>query len=462
MPTPSVDVGPALLALLEIWREVVEAFVRSNGTELDPHQTMRVAVHLLDQTPADRPPDLHDLFDQVQASAFAQRDVRAALTRLLDSDSHLRAACRTTWGMASALQNLALDDVVRGLNPDSPLPNIEPLAEALVQRLFETDYRRGAFFHAYNVDMVDSELKLPMPGVHLVQLSEHDTARLVNEATPTSNLHHEGLGNTFVRVVDAGASDDWAWLRERWDDAGRVVRVLQYLKYGIADLDWAALHFEPDWVNEIRKYGIYMLGRPRRDVQAARFTLDAAEQARFVQYLTFYLVHLGEIDDMGSELRKASSIAGRYYESHHSRISLEDQLIDLVISLEALFSPESELRFRIAQRGALLVGADPDSRRRIFRLLRRAYDARSSLVHGAESPFEAGGFSEPELRALGEQVRVAILRMLTLHMRGHRDRPNVLGWLDDAALDSDRQQELLRKSDFEQYLTERDTPRSGS
>jgi hypothetical protein len=246
MPTPSVDVGPALLALLEIWREVVDAFVRSNGTELHPHQTMSVAVHLLDQTPADRPPELHDLFDQVQASAFAQRDVRAALTRLLDSDSHLRAACRTTWGMASALQNLALDDVVRGLNSDSPLPNIEPLAEVLVQRLFETDYRRGAFFHTYNVDMVDIELKLPMPGVHLVRLSEHDAALLVNEATPTSNLHREGMGNTFVRVVDAGASDDWAWLRERWDDAGRVVRVLQYLKYGIADLDWAALHFEPD------------------------------------------------------------------------------------------------------------------------------------------------------------------------------------------------------------------------
>ena len=428
------------------------AFVRSDGTELHPHQAMSVAVHLLDQTPPDPSADLNNLINHIQASAFAQRHVGLALTHLLESDPHLKAACRTAWGMASALENLALDNAVQ--TPDSPPPSIESLEEELLQRLFEAEYRRGAFLHAYNVDITGGELALPMPGFHLIQLSEQDMAKLTNEPTPTSSLHRQGTGNTFVRIVNTGTDDDWTWLRETWSSATSVLRVLKYLKYGIVDLDWAALHFEPDWVNQIRKYGINMLGRPRWDVQAERFTLDATEKARFVQFLTFYLAHLSEIDDMNSDLRKAISIAGNHYESHHTRMSLEDQLIDLVISAEALFSSGSEISFRIAQRAALLLGPNPDRRRSIFGLLRRAYSARSSLVHGAA--IQQGQFPEEDLRALGEELRVAILRLLTLHMRSHRNRADVLAWLDDAALDPDRQQEVLLESDFERYLVEHD------
>jgi hypothetical protein len=173
--------------------------------------------------------------------------------------------------------------------------------------------------------------------------------------------------------------------------------------------------------------------------------------------MTFYAAHLPEIDDMRSDLRKATAIAGNYYESHHGRTSFEDKLIDLVISLEALFSPgrEGELRFRIAQRGALLLGTDVAERHRMFTLLRRAYDARSALVHGGDNPFQTGKFTADELTALGEAVRVAILRLLTLHMRGYRKREAILVWLDECALDPERRQELIDEADFGKYLIER-------
>lgn len=87
-------------------------------------------------------------------------------------------------------------------------------------------------------------------------------------------------------------------------------------------------------------------------MQPTRFTLDVSDQTVFLEYLAFYVAHLPEIDDMGSDLRKATSIAGNYYESHHGRTTSEDKLVDLVISLEALFSPAARASSDFASRSA--------------------------------------------------------------------------------------------------------------
>jgi len=460
MPTPSPDVLPALRQVVEIWKDVVERFVQADGRTLDPESAMSVAVTLLDQQQQQRSSEYDELVAEIEASPLAARDIRTALARLLQSDSHLQLTCGTTWRMASALEKLRLDSLSRNVTL-STLPNTDDIVTELMARLFETDYRRCAFFHVYNVAMSEKEIVLPMPEAHLLRLTEADAAQLVNEPTQSSRLHRESTGNAFIRIVDSGAGDDWVWLTERWKDAYNVVRILRFLKSGTVDLDWAGLHFFPSWVNEVRKYGISLLGRPRWDVQAQRFDFGVAEHERLIRYLTFYLGHLDEIDDTRSHVRKATMIAGNYFESHHARTSIEDKLIDLVISLEALFSParEGEFRFRISLRGALLLGNDADSRRRVFQLMKRAYDARSSLVHGDESPFETGRFSEQDLAALASEVRVAILRLLTLHMRGYRNRDDALAWIDDAAFSAERHRQFLDESDFEKYLAEQDGPR---
>jgi len=448
--------------VLDIWREVAERFVQTDGKELNPHSAMSVAVYLLDQDPADRSPELNALFSEIQASPLTAKNVRAALAQLRQSDPHVKVACRTTSEMAKALEILGLDTIAEGLLLGASQPlNADHIAGILTARLFEEDYSRGAFFHVYNLVIADHEIELPIPRTHIVPLTAVGIARIVNESTTRTRLHTDGTGNGFIRIVDTDAGDDWTWLRDRWEDAYRIVRVLRYIKYGIVDLDWAALHFSPEWVNGVRKYGVTMLGRPRWDVQSQSLGLSTEEQARLKQYLSFYFRHLDEIDDMRSSLRKSTSIAGNYYESHQTRTTLEDKLIDLVISLEALFSPglEGELRFRIALRGAMLLGDDPESKRRIFNLFKRAYDARSSLVHGNESPFQTGKFTHSELTELGSEIRVAVLRLLALHMRGHRKRDETLAWIDDSAFSAERHRQLLDDSNFEKYLAERDESR---
>ena len=81
----------------------------------------------------------------------------------------------------------------------------------------------------------------------------------------------------------------------------------------------------------------------------------------------------------------AIGIALRRFELSYSRRSLTDKLLDLVIALEALFGEYPELRFRIAQRAALLLFADADEETKIKcrNTIQTLYDKRSGIVHGS-------------------------------------------------------------------------------
>ena len=65
----------------------------------------------------------------------------------------------------------------------------------------------------------------------------------------------------------------------------------------------------------------------------------------------------------------------------------EDALVDLMIAAESLFlndldRREGELRFRMSLRAGWLLGIDRPTRLDICRMVRRAYDVRSDIVHG--------------------------------------------------------------------------------
>jgi hypothetical protein len=82
------------------------------------------------------------------------------------------------------------------------------------------------------------------------------------------------------------------------------------------------------------------------------------------------------------------------YASDRSRP--DDELVDLVIAAESLFlakNERSELSFRLATRGASFADDRPEQRRRVMAFLRKAYDARSDVVHN-------GTFNEAKLRNL--------------------------------------------------------------
>jgi hypothetical protein len=67
---------------------------------------------------------------------------------------------------------------------------------------------------------------------------------------------------------------------------------------------------------------------------------------------------------------------------------LADRIVDLVVAAEALFLGDldegyrGELRFRLALRAAKFIQHASYSEQEVFRVMRRAYDARSAIVHG--------------------------------------------------------------------------------
>lgn len=67
---------------------------------------------------------------------------------------------------------------------------------------------------------------------------------------------------------------------------------------------------------------------------------------------------------------------------------VEDRIVDLVVAAESLFLGEldvrdrGELRYRFALRSAKFIEHPAQSQREVFRVMQRAYDARSSVVHG--------------------------------------------------------------------------------
>jgi hypothetical protein len=131
-------------------------------------------------------------------------------------------------------------------------------------------------------------------------------------------------------------------------------------------------------------------------------------------------------------------------------MKLEDQLIELVIALEALFSPshEGELRYRIS----FLLGRDPKERAEIFQFVKRMYDERSAFVHGGKNPIQAGSVKPEDIVKLGNLVRQSILRFGTLYVQGESDRERVLNEILISTLDSNRAKAVRERSDVDRFL----------
>lgn len=80
-------------------------------------------------------------------------------------------------------------------------------------------------------------------------------------------------------------------------------------------------------------------------------------------------------------------VALRRLASGMERRNKEDQLIDYMIGLEALYLPDGnhELSFRLSLRVAFLLNSDSKDRKEEYLFLRQLYKSRSKIVHG--NPF---------------------------------------------------------------------------
>jgi hypothetical protein len=292
----------------------------------------------------------------------------------------------------------------------------------------------------------------------VARLSVNDLPRLIGETTFTSALHDSQTGTCFTKFVDRENLDDNTIFQRCWQSTHTIVQMLRYFKYGIIDMDYGGIYYMPAWVNEVRRVGIRIWGLPRKDRQGTFYALASSDQPKLEAFGQAYQKLKPLIDNVSGSLRQATSFAGNYFEGHNTHTKPEEKLIDLVIALEVLFSPgrEGELRFRIGQRAAILLGKTADERASIKDFLMHVYDARSDLVHSGESPFSPNASKKPtneDLGRLGDYVRQAILRLFILHWRGEADKKKMHSLLDRCALDQSSLDRLLSDADVDSALS---------
>lgn len=111
---------------------------------------------------------------------------------------------------------------------------------------------------------------------------------------------------------------------------------------------------------------------------------------------------------------------GYAFERHR----IEDKIIDLLISAEALFlstgSYSGEVKYRLSLRASLFLATEANARRFVFDRMKSAYDFRSAVAHGAtynanKLPENKDGEKltlEEFVYQIQEYVRIAIIKMV--------------------------------------------------
>jgi hypothetical protein len=401
------------------------------------------------------------------ALGFPCEEIAALLRAVISSDKHLRECCVFPLGLAFLINKEIMPSVLSVLGEEHESQHLENLYAQFRKTVYEQGpFRRVAYTHIFNL-AIEPEILQVGPRAILRAISSADIPTLLNEPSlGQSFLHPEASGNVFFVTEQEGVVDDndYRWLSEQRMLAAELCTVLQYFKDGIVSLGYSGIHFNPPWVNLLRKPGLLFQGEIRRRVYKNgqdRYTVSNEEMETVRRWLAV-LAHpkyKARMTDTTNDLRATIERAGTYYEASHDRMAVSERLIALAIAIEALFSPsdQGELRYRISQNAAMLLGRSFDERMPIFESVRKMYDLRSKLVHGSYdvAKYRNGELaSEDLLREWGSYLRRSILAYVILLLRDYNSKKQILDLLFAACFDSERAVQLQTSSNEKLFINE--------
>lgn len=125
-----------------------------------------------------------------------------------------------------------------------------------------------------------------------------------------------------------------------------------------------------------------------------------------------------------------------YYHRSLGDIRLEEKLIDLMISLESLFSDgQQELRLRYSLRIAFFLGIEQrDKLPDIFRNVYDLYNKRNRVVHGTKTI----NLNDKEIWTFQQHLRKAIKRFIHIDM----SKQDILKLIDESIYDENKKEQL--------------------
>ena len=331
-------------------------------------------------------------------------------------------------------------------------------------------FKRIALSHLFNFEMdinsADFQASDQRANIRIERLDASTIPSILGESGVQAFLHPVGIGDCFV-VEEEGASpvDDLNWLIEQRQKALAFAQVLQYFQDGVVHIGYSVPFFQPNWANQIRRSGLFFLGEPRRVAYegAKMYKLDAAKRESLCKWWKAATSEriVEYIGNKKGKLRQAIYRAGQYYESSHQRTDTVERLLSLAVAIESLFCPsdKGELKFRISQSAAQLIGQDPTEREQVFNKISKMYDLRSQLVHGSYDvdAYDAGQFvTTAEVDEWSSYLRRSILAFLGLYFRGslQASRAPILQRISSANFNDAEGDSLRRDADLHELFDE--------
>lgn len=408
---------------------------------------------------------------RLKAAGFDGDRIEEMLQDILSTDIHLEKCCGNTAMLSSYLGtsflNAIAESVIRfGWADDAAF---EAAFDNFCNVTYAEPFRTEMFCHLFNFDSEINEFQIGE--VKVRRYSDAEIRLIFNNPPLKAVFHPEGVGNVFAsKEIAADRRDPEAYQREidrTFETINNLVGVLQFAKDGMVTQDYRFLRYSPIWVN--RLFPTFPVGEPRRFpyLNGTRFyslgqnEIDKIETWAGVYSHEATQKRLEEQTNLGKQLL----VAIEFYTSSFDQKDEAQRLIHLMVSLEALFSPDDqrELSYRIRQYASQLVGMSPKERLQINKTLRNAYNVRSKLVHGGldlQRFYDDTLVTPEENEALASIIRKSILKLLACYLKGRnilhasKGEGSIHADLEKATLDESAGDSIRAESDVETFVNE--------
>ncbi|MFL6390234.1 MAG: DUF2934 domain-containing protein [Terriglobales bacterium] len=381
-----------------------------------------------------------ELFERVVAALGAMPDVRAHYGTETARDLALKFAHKYCCGLKEPVfDDVAFDKLWQSFTEEVNQPNWNYVGIAHLQN-FETDFKP--------LDLGD--------GIS-IRMNPNEIQSLMGWTDPEEELYNQErrqiMPSFYSMVVQAQVPKEEsnarqiAW-EELWKKASRALRAMRLLKPGDVRIGriWLAVQHSSFSIlnNGVQSVGISML-RP-----GATLYLSAIDQSSVIE--TYQLLRdfegrqdslskkkLEELPNFEFALRAFDTM----YERQFNRT--DDQIVDAITALEALFKIQGEQSFRTAMRTAGLIAANDKERSRVFRDVREYYDTRSTIVHGGhrKPKHEKIIQNNGPLRTIVQRLLLGFLKLTAVGMLD--DDIKLWKELEEVLLDSKRRENLRRR-----------------
>ncbi len=227
----------------------------------------------------------------------------------------------------------------------------------------------------------------------------------------------------------------------------KLVRALRLFELG--SVEFTTRKFE---VNSLlSRFNLVGFSERNQNTKANYFKYEItdAKAANLKEFLNFTLNFLPNSNWQKEEFGKVTPIfiaIDRYNEAITAKNSFESLITNVITCLEALFlksNERSELSHKLSQRVAKVLQCFEFPSIKVYSRLKRAYDIRSTFIHGAYlEPDKKKDFTELH-KEISEYARLSLI--VFIGMIEKYDKDDFLKKIDNAVLDSEANKKLIKE-----------------